>query len=261
MTSGSASSPIPRLVPNPPSRAVQLFGYVARGVRTVTDQVVPYTAWWDDQNQTAATGSGPLLVALGDSTAIGIGASAPDRGYIGLLRDALSKSGASLSGESWRVVNLALSGARLQDALDRQVPVALDLAARGLEPDAVVCCIGTNDLVWGRDIAKLRLKLGALAEQLPNGSVVGTLAGASARGQLANKALRNAAAEHELRLVETWSEPNPGTGPRLAADRFHPNDLGYQLMVRPFAREFGVAGALTPLAEPDEVPGSEATER
>ena len=248
-------------MPNPPSRAVQLFSYVARGVRTVTEQIVPYTAWWDDQNQAAAKGSGPLLIVLGDSTAIGIGASAPQRGYVGLLRDALSNADNMKAGESWRVINLALSGARLRDALERQVPIAHDLAANGLGPDAVVCCIGTNDLVWGRDIAKLRTKLAVLAEQLPSGSVVGTLAGASARGQLANRALRDAAARHEHRLVETWSEPNPGSGPRLAADRFHPNDLGYQLMVRPFARELGVEGALTPLEEPDEVPGSEAAER
>ncbi len=248
---------VPRLVPKPPSRALRALGYVLPGVRAVTDQIEPYTAWWDAQNQRVVDGSGPLLVAIGDSTALGIGASAPEHSYVGLLHAALTaRAGDAGDQGSWRVVNLGLSGARLQDALDRQLPILHDLAERGPRPDAVVCCVGANDLAWGRDVAKLGAKLTTLATSLPAGAVVGTLSGASARGRLANRSLRTVADGHDLELVDTWSEPNPGRGSRVAADRFHPNDLGYRLMVRPFARAFDVAHHLEPLT--DEVPASES---
>jgi len=247
---GVMSSLVPRLVPRPPSPVLRLLGAAVRGIRAMTDQIEPYTAWWDEQNQQAANGSGPLLVAIGDSTAIGIGATAPANGYVGLLAGALS-AGAPRQ-VPWRTINLGLSGARLEDALDRQLPILDDLATRGLEPQAVVCCIGTNDLVWGREVTKLQGRLATLAAGLPSTAVVGTLAGASARGRLANRALRNAADERGLRLVDPWAEPNPGTGQRLAADRFHPSDLGYQLMAVPFAKALDAEPFLDrPALDPD----------
>ena len=272
---GRSGSPIPRLVPNPPARTLRLLGRFMGGIREVTDQIEPYTAWWDEQNQRAADAAGPLLVAVGDSTAIGIGASSPANGYVGLLLEALTRHDRTIgaatrddrtlgaptprrvaaSRQPWRAVNLGLSGARLQDALDRQLPVLADLVARGLRPEVVVCCIGTNDLVWGRDVERLRSKIDDLAGGLPPDTIVGTLAGGSARARLANRALRRAADRHELHLVDPWSEPNPGTGPRLAADRFHPNDLGYRLMATPFARRVGVAEHLR---RPEETSSSNA---
>lgn len=257
------SAAVPRLVAKPPSRSLRALGLISRGVKAVTDQIEPYTAWWDEQNQRAAEKRGPLLVAIGDSTALGVGASAPHRSYVGLLHAALNAraetSAADGERERWRVVNLGLSGARLQDALDRQLPILGALIDQGDRPAEVVCCAGTNDLVWGRDVAKLGTNLTSLASGLPPRSIVGALSGGSARGRLANRTLRTVAEECDLRLVETWSEPNPSGGPRLAADRFHPNDLGYQLMARPFARALGVERFLEPL--PSEIPASETPDR
>src|SRR5689334_6506346 len=55
------------------------------GVRAVQEQVLPYAVWWESHNRVAAGGDGPLWVALGDSMTQGIGASAPDRGWVGQL--------------------------------------------------------------------------------------------------------------------------------------------------------------------------------
>jgi hypothetical protein len=41
--------------------------------------------YWEESNERARSAEGPLWVALGDSTAQGIGASTPDRGYVGQL--------------------------------------------------------------------------------------------------------------------------------------------------------------------------------
>ena len=228
---------VPTLVPRPTSRALRLLGVAMPGIKSITKQIDPYTAWWDQQNQEAVASSGPLLVAIGDSTAIGIGASTPSLSYVGRLSAQLSERDET----SWRMINLALSGARLEDGLERQLPILEDLVASGPTPSLVTCCIGTNDLVWGKDTTRLRDRLRQLVDRLPDGVVMGTLAGGSARARLANRALRNAVAEREAAtLVVPWGEPGPEGRERLAEDRFHPNDIGYELMTQPFARALGI---------------------
>src|SRR5690242_14136033 len=73
------------------------------------------------------------LVALGDSTAAGLGDPMPGggwRGFAVLLADALGA----------RLVNPAVTGARVADVRRDQLPVAL-----AAEPDAVVIFVGMND--------------------------------------------------------------------------------------------------------------------
>ncbi|MEM8924890.1 MAG: SGNH/GDSL hydrolase family protein [Actinomycetota bacterium] len=224
------STAVPSLTPLPVGKTIRLLGVLLPGMRRVTAQIGPYTAWWDRQNQEAVNADGPLLVAVGDSTAIGVGASAPDRGYVGRLADRLS----DFDGVNWRVVNLALSGARLQDALDRQLPILDDL-----RPDAVICCVGTNDVVWERSDGMLRRRLQELTDRLPSRSVVGVAPGASWRSRMANRTIRQGAAGNDLVVVDPWNEPGPAPLRRVSADRFHPNDIGYGLMAKAFARAMG----------------------
>ena len=223
-------SAVPRLVPRPVGRPVRLLGIVLPGMRRVTAQIGPYTAWWDEQNQQAVNTEGPLLVTVGDSTAIGIGASAPEFSYAGRLADRLRAS----DGKPWRLVNLGLSGARLQDALDRQLPIVEDLA-----PDAVVCCVGTNDVVWERGDGNLRRRLQELTARLPSRSVISTTPGSGSRSRMANRAIRQGASANDLVVVDPWNEPGPAPLKRVSADRFHPNDVGYRLMATAFARAMG----------------------
>ena len=133
------------------------------------------------------------------------------------------------------MVNLALSGARVTDALDRQLPA---LAALG--PDLVVCCIGTNDLVWGKETtvpARPAAPPGGRAARRGRGRPP---AGGSPRARMASRALRNAGRERGLTVIDPWAEPTPEGRDRLAVDRFHPNDLGYELMAVPYARALGL---------------------
>lgn len=243
--------PVPTLVPRRPTRSLRLLRSVLPGVRSTTAQIEPYTAWWNESNRRWAARSGPLLVAIGDSTAIGIGASSPDRSYVALLHARLAQG----TGEPWRVINLALSGARVRDALDRQLP-----ALTRLEPDVVTVCVGTNDLVWGRETTALRRRLRRLVDALPPEAVIGTLAGASPRGQFANRALGDAAGERGLPLVNPWGEPGPPPQERLAVDRFHPNDLGYELMWRPFGRQLGLVTGAGRRTDAGEIPGGDPVE-
>lgn len=63
---------------------------------------------------------GLLYVAPGDSAAQGIGASDPQRGYVGLLAKRLRDN----AGRPVQIVKLSRSGARIKDVLDTQVPAA-----------------------------------------------------------------------------------------------------------------------------------------
>lgn len=238
---------MPPLHPKPPGLGLRAVGLVIPGIRRISAQIKPYTAYWSDQNQVAAVADGPLLVAIGDSTALGIGASAPSRSYVGLLRDALSHR----DGKAWRAINLAQSGARSADGVERQLPTLLALTDHGTEPDLVVCCLGSNDVVWSRDTTGVRDRLRLLISQLPSGSTVGLAAGGSPRARTVNRAVRQAAVDAGCAVVDPWREPGPDPAERLAEDRFHPNDLGYVLMSRPFARQLdapepSVEGVPTP---------------
>ena len=77
-----------------------------------------YRRYWEESNERARQGGGPLWVAVGDSTAQGIGASSPDRGYVGQLLVRLRDE----QHRPWRVVNLSATGARVADVAREQIP-------------------------------------------------------------------------------------------------------------------------------------------
>ena len=242
---------VPPLVVNPTGRGLRVIGVVARGVRRVSKQIEPYTNWWSEQNQLALAADGPLWVCIGDSTCLGIGASAPDMGWVGRTLATLRESD-----PTWRVINLAMSGARIVDSLEMHAPVVASLVAAGHQPALTTACVGTNDVLWGRtNVTELRDQVEDLADQLPRPAAMATIAGSSSRVALTNRALKQAATDRSLVLVDPWREPGPGgVFDRVADDRFHPNDFGHQLMSDAFVRSIRSVLASTPhrLAESAE---------
>lgn len=247
------------LVIKRPGPGVRAISVVMRGVRKVTDQVPPYTRWWNDQNhrvvsrlqadQATGAGSHKLLVSIGDSSALGIGAKAPELSYTGQLTELLSKRATGESGdestESWSAINLSMSGARVRDGIDRQLPLLHRLEDAGLSPDLVICVIGSNDVFWGsgrrrqsvtQRNAKLRQELTELIGLLPATAIVGEAAGRSQRGQLANQAIHAASREHNLTSLNPWKGDSDDSRPRLAEDRFHLNEIGYEVMAENFMK-------------------------
>ncbi len=232
----------PPLRAKPPGFLLRVAGTLLDGVAAVTDQVEPYTRWWNDRNQAALDEDGPLAVVVGDSTALGIGASHPANGYIGRLIATLDRETTVAANGPWRVINLAQSGDKLDDGLTRQVPIASKIPS----PDLVICCLGTNDLMWSLDTNGLRAKARQLVESVialgapVDRTVACAVAGGSARARLVNRTIRSTAADNGVLAANPWNEPGPGPSERLASDRFHPNDLGYVLMARALGRSFGV---------------------
>jgi len=199
----------------PPGPVLRVLSRVLPGVRRVQDQVEPYARAWQEHNRAALAADGPLWVALGDSLTVGIGAGAYDRGWVGQLAARMPDR---------RVVNLAVSGGRVRDVLDRQLPA---LAALGQVPDLVTLLIGNNDLVSPRLRAALPADLAELLRRVPPGTVVGNQPATYAAALEVNRLIDEAVAERGLRLAELRIPLTRDWSGRLAEDRFHPNELGY----------------------------------
>jgi lysophospholipase L1-like esterase len=185
-------------------------------------QVDAYAVAWERANAQALGTDGPLWVVTGDSAAQGVGASAHDRGYVGLVRDRL----AAADSRPWRVLNLSRSGARTREVVDEQLPRALSLA--GEEPALLTAVVGGNDAL-GTPLAQWLVDVDALCAALPRGAVVATVARGVRERKVrqVNERVRERAAAHGLRVADLWAH----TGPPyrgLYADGFHPNDAGYR---------------------------------
>ena len=184
---------------------------------------------------------GLLYVALGDSAAQGVGASRPDRSYVGLLADRLRAE----TGRPVQVVNLSSSGAHLDDVLREQLP-----RLRELSPDLVTVGIGGNDI---RDLDRERFaaEIATLTAALPEGAVIADapyfMHGRWERDALeAARLVQASAAEHGLTVArlhdaqqdEGWQ----AMFTQFSADWFHPNDRGYRVWAQAFWEAIDRAG-------------------
>lgn len=207
----------------PDGAFVSKLARIMPGLRHTLGQTAPYAAWWAESNRAALASGRPLWVVLGDSLSQGIGATSPDRGWVGRimaeptprLRDAA-------------VVNLSFKGARVLEVLRRQVPV-LDALRTRHDVALVSVVTGNNDLMspglapWLAESAQL------LIGALPPGTVVARQPGIQRAAAAYNRVLARAA-DHGIvgadfripHLRDCWG--------RLAPDRFHPSDRGYAQM-------------------------------
>lgn len=196
---------------------------------------------------------GLLLVALGDSAAQGIGASRPERGYVGLVAQGLRER----TGRPVRVVNLSRSGARVEDVLREQLP---RLAA--LSPDLVTVGVGGNDIAaYDRDA--FTASVAELVRGLPQGTFVADgpyfMHGRWERdAQAAADTTRALAQQHGLTPVPLHDEQRrqgwSAMATQFAADWFHPNDRGHQVWAQAFFRAIDGSPQLDRLTGPDSAP-------
>jgi acyl-CoA thioesterase I len=208
--------------------------YVRRrdaGMVRMADAIPVHSKWWREQ---AKRDGALLFVAIGDSTAQGIGASRPAHSYVGMLARDLRKH----TGQSVRVINLARSGARLREALAEQLP---KLAT--LEPDILTVAIGANDIA-DFDAVRFEREFNELCSALPDHAIVSEVPafyfGKAARDAAwANRIIRRIAARRGLAIVKLHAATLRQTGVwyalnQVAADFFHPNDRGYRVWADAF---------------------------
>jgi acyl-CoA thioesterase-1 len=208
--------------------------YVARrrrrGILGITGVLEHHRIYWRER----ARQSGDLLyVALGDSAAQGIGASRPDRGYVGLLARRISRR----TGRRVRVVNLSVSGATTSLLVEKQLP----RLAR-LEPDVVTVAIGANDMA-AFDPRNFERSVRAMVDALPAHAIVADLphfyiVPAERRVRLANPILRTIAAARGLAVAPLYDTMRRqglwAVLTQFKDDYFHPNDIGYRVWAAAF---------------------------
>ena len=181
-----------------------------------------YAKYWQKQKQL----SGQLTyVALGDSTAQGIGASQPNNGYVGLVAARLAQQ----TGKTVRIVNLSVSGAKLADVLNTQIP-----QLKNYQPDYVTIEAGANDIV-AFDAASFEKEFGQLVGALPAGTVVANMPNFGGRIKktqevaTANKIITIQTKQANLPMADLYHYTKTRESLRnYAADFFHPSNRGYK---------------------------------
>ncbi len=116
-----------------------------------------YEQYWRDQAQQPLAPNAFILVALGDSATVGVGALDPDNGFVGRTAALI----ADTTGRPVHTINVATGGATTRDILTRQLP-QVDLT----RADLVIFCT-SNDLEQHIPLSRYQRDLKALTDQLP----------------------------------------------------------------------------------------------
>jgi lysophospholipase L1-like esterase len=194
------------------------------------------------------------LVTLGDSTAVGLGDPLPGGGWRGfpvLLADALGA----------RLVNPAVTGARVADVRRDQLPAAL-----AAEPDVAVVFVGMNDTLRSDfDPLGMREDLAATVTALQSGGAHVLLMRYHDHTRVfpLPAPLRRALWRRVVALNEATSAVVAQTGPAIglldldalpggyepaawAIDRLHPSELGHRTLAAGLAVLLAEAGFAVP---------------
>lgn len=179
------------------------------------------------------------IVALGDSLAVGVGASAPENGFIfqSYLR-VLARRPES------RIDDFAIGGARVADVVRLQIPRLAHHRA-----DIAIVCVGANDVVRHTSPARFAASYGELVERLRTalptarliacgvpdvalsplftGGESGTIAHLSAEDDAAIRAVAKNSGSAFADLYALTRRDRADAAQFLSDDRFHPSDAGY----------------------------------
>lgn len=176
-------------------------------------------------------------VALGDSTAVGVGASRGG-GYPERLASRLRRDGLSVG-----LSNLGQSGARIRDVFTGQVKRAV-----AAQPTLVTLGVGTNDIWRGTSVEEFQDDLDRIARRLKQtgaplvvvniadmalAPVARLVPSALYEGRIEpfNAAMAEVARAHGLHLVDLYSaskEMIPQNPHFFSHDGFHPSEDGYE---------------------------------
>lgn len=203
---------------------------VAEGRVRLNEMLPVHSKWWRD----AAKDPGELLyVAIGDSAAQGIGATAPKNSYVGVIADHLR----AVTGRTVRVDNLSVSGSTVALAVADQLP-----RFTALQPDIVTVSIGANDIA-AFDPERFRAGIRAVFAAVPDHAIVADLPyfylpWNERLVAEANRILREEAAARDLQVAPLHATMRRqgirGAFTQFAEDLFHPNDHGYRVWASAF---------------------------
>ena len=211
-----------------------LFERANRPLMELAEMQPVTAAWWRERRGQAGDFH---YLALGDSTAQGIGASVPGRSYVGQLADRIEAQ----LGEPIAVTNLGVSGAPTRLCVRDQLPRAEKVLAKR-KPDLVTLAIGANDIAeW--DPRAFHRNLNTILDVLPPDTIVSELPcfhlpWNDRKVLEANRMLHTIAAARGLTVVPLYAATRArgvkGILTEFAGDAFHPNDRGYEIWADTF---------------------------
>lgn len=196
--------------------------------------------------------AGPRVLVVGDSTAVGTGASSAAASVVGLLGAHLPEA---------TIDNRGRDGATFADVVDQLAAVS----AAAPRYDVALLLAGGNDVIRLRDMAAVRADIGraiALARERAARVVVmpaGNVGNApffwpplswwmSARARALHTAVAGACAEHGAVYVDLFRDRKDdpfAQRPELnAPDGLHPSDAGYALWWRTLDEQAGLVARL-----------------
>lgn len=194
-------------------------------------QLSRYQRYWDRVNDQPIDKTELVYVAFGDSAAQGVGATRPEKGYVGLIANELS----ARTDNKVQIINLSKSGARIRDVLDTQLPRYQEL---DLGPKQIITIeVGANDIV-NFDAKKFEADMDELMTKLPPHAVMSDLPSfkGSRLAKLepkvveANQIMDKLATKHGRQLARLHQRVEQNKGWRtFSADIFHPSNYGYKV--------------------------------
>lgn len=215
------------------------FGRWTDGVNALRTDCAAFAGYWGEYNERVLAElrvePGPLWVALGDSTAQGLGAPGPHGGYVGQALQELRRR----TGQPWRLLNLSVSGSLVRDVLASQLQRLADqLPLLPIAPSLVTCGVGTNDVFYSAP-SRLMSDLRTLLAEVPDGTVMldlpvpAGLWGVLGRAGVPyvtriNRVIREEAAQRGLPVAGVSSHFTPPWTGKFSADSFHPSQDGYR---------------------------------
>lgn len=192
-------------------------------------QLARYQKYWDRVNQQKVKNASITYIAFGDSAAQGVGATSPDKGYVGLIADELSKDNKKV-----RTVNLSKSGAKIRDVLDTQLPRYESMKLSGKKIITVEA--GANDIITF-DKNKFEEDMNELMTKMPAETVISDiptfkgsrLAKFDYRVSEANSIIYRLAKKHDIQIAKLHERvENNHSFRTFSADLFHPSNYGYR---------------------------------
>lgn len=208
---------------------VVIFVFVIRLGELYT-QPGRYAAYWQRRNQQPAQPNEILYIALGDSTAQGIGANKPQNGYVGLVARAIEKN----KNQPVKILNFSKTGAKIDDALNRQLA---KLGSYNITKETIITIeIGANDMN-NFEPKKFEKQMDELMSRLPKQTIIsdipyfggGLNRGSQPNVEQANKIMYRLAEKYGFELASVHERTKNDTSLRtFAADWFHPSTYGYK---------------------------------
>ncbi len=198
-------------------------------------EVSAFADFWKRWNHILPAPDPITYIALGDSTAQGVGTRHVNKSYPFLLKLWLETH----TSRHIRLINLSKSGAKVRDCVEHQLPKLV-----GLKIQVLTVAVGANDMK-SYDKDRFKRDFTELLDALPPGSYVADIPSFTGRARKlepmvlsANKTITALCKSRKVKLVHLHAKTKKLRSIRyFSADYFHPNARAYKHWAEAFRAE------------------------